>query len=154
MAEAVPGRAIVAQHVEGYATNHGPVFRRVVAAGPAGILAELHVQDPVLVVFDPPMGADGHREPVPLRERAQEIAAFCTAVTSYPGKDTATGTTSETGTTPDPGTGTKMGIATSSFVPDVLLTFSGAAGQSHAQRVTVNPPDTPQINAQPAGGNA
>ena len=70
----------MAQHVKGQAANQGQVFRRVVAAGSAGILTELHVQTPVLLIFDAPVAAHGGREPVPLRERAQEIAAFRTGL--------------------------------------------------------------------------
>ncbi|HYQ93193.1 MAG TPA: hypothetical protein VES89_14245, partial [Candidatus Competibacteraceae bacterium] len=45
-------------------------------ARPTGLFPEVHVQDPVRVVFEAPVLADGGREPVPLRERAQDIAAF------------------------------------------------------------------------------
>ena len=74
--KAIAGQAIVAQQVEGHATRQGQVFGGVVLPGPAGILAELHVQDPVLLIFDPSMAADGGCKPVALRERAQEITAF------------------------------------------------------------------------------
>ena len=51
-ADAVARRAIVAQHVQRHATDQGQVFGGMVLAGLASILAELHVQDPVLLVFD------------------------------------------------------------------------------------------------------
>jgi len=56
--KAIPHRAIVAQHVQGHAADHGQIFRRVVAPCPAGIFAKLHVQDPMLLIFDAPMAAD------------------------------------------------------------------------------------------------
>lgn len=47
----------MAQHVEGHTVDQGQVFRRVVAAGAASILAELDVQHPMLSVFDAPVPA-------------------------------------------------------------------------------------------------
>jgi len=75
--EAIAGRAVVAQQVEGHATHQGQVFRRVVLAGPAGIFPELDVQDPVLLIFDPPMAADDGGKPVALRQRAPNAATSC-----------------------------------------------------------------------------
>ena len=43
---------------------------------PVGILAELHVQHPVLAVLDPPVPAHGLRETLQADERAQVVAAF------------------------------------------------------------------------------
>ena len=48
----------------------------MVATGAAGIFPKLHIQDPVLLIFDPPMTADGGGEPIRLRKRAEEITAF------------------------------------------------------------------------------
>lgn len=75
--EAIAGQAIVAQQVEGPATHQGQVLGRMVFPGSAGIPAKVHVQDPMLWVFDSPMAADGGCKPVAIRERAQEIMAFC-----------------------------------------------------------------------------
>jgi hypothetical protein len=76
----------VAQHVEGYAPNHGQVLRRVVLPGPAGIFSKLHIQDPVLLVFDAPVTAHGRREPIAIRERAQKVPVFGAGlVTDEPG---------------------------------------------------------------------
>ena len=58
--------AIVAQHVEDHAADHGQVFRRMVAAGATGILAKLHVQYPVFGVLNGPMAAHGSGESIPI----------------------------------------------------------------------------------------
>ena len=50
----------------------------VVAPCPAGILAKLHVQDPMLLIFDAPMTADDGGKSVTLYQRAQEVAVFRT----------------------------------------------------------------------------
>ena len=70
------GWAVVAQHIQSHAADEGQVFGGMGLPGPAGILAELHVQDPVLLVFDAPVAAHDGGEPVPFWERAQEVAAF------------------------------------------------------------------------------
>ena|GEM_PF-3104844 len=74
--DAVARRAVVAQHIQSHAADEGQVFGGMGLPGPAGILAELHVQDPVLLVFDAPVAAHDGGEPVPFWERAQEVAAF------------------------------------------------------------------------------
>ena len=76
--KAIPHWAIVAQHVQGHAADHGQIFRRVVAPCPAGIFAKLHVQDPMLLIFDAPMTADDGGKSVTLYQRAQEVAVFRT----------------------------------------------------------------------------
>lgn len=48
--------------------------------GPAGILAELHVQPPMRGVLNRRMAAHGGGESVPFRERAQEIPTFRTGL--------------------------------------------------------------------------
>ena len=63
-------QAIVSEQVEGHATHQSPVCGGVVLPGSAGILAKLHVQDPVLLIFDPPMAADGGCKPVAFQEEA------------------------------------------------------------------------------------
>ena len=69
-ADAAAHRAIVTRHIEGHTADHGQVFGGVVLPGSAGILAESHVQDPVLLIFDPPLAADGGCKPVALQEEA------------------------------------------------------------------------------------
>ncbi len=43
---------------------------------PVGILAELHVQHPMLAVLDPPVPAHGLSETLQAGERVQVVAAF------------------------------------------------------------------------------
>jgi len=50
--------------------------------GPAGILAELHVQPPMRGVLNRRMAAHGGGESVLLRERAQEIPTFRTGLSA------------------------------------------------------------------------
>jgi len=65
----------VVEHVQGHTTDQGQVSAewsvRVRQASP-----KLHVQDPVLLIFDAPVLAHRGRKPVPLCQRAQEVAAF------------------------------------------------------------------------------
>ena len=76
--KAIPHRAIVAQHVQGHAADESQILGGVVVPGTAGILAKLHVQDPVLLIFDAPVAPHDGGESIPFRERAEEIAALGT----------------------------------------------------------------------------
>jgi hypothetical protein len=67
-AQALAGRAVAVQEVQRPAANQGQVFRGVVLTGSAGIFTQLDVQNPVLLIFDAPVVADGGREPFPIRE--------------------------------------------------------------------------------------
>lgn len=60
----------MAQHVQGDAADQGQVLRRMVLASPTGIFAKLHIQDPVLLVFNAPVTPHGGREPTLIYERA------------------------------------------------------------------------------------
>ena len=60
----------VARHVQGHPADQGQVFRRVIVARPTGIFPELHVQDPMLLIFDAPVTAHRGCEPVLIRELA------------------------------------------------------------------------------------
>ena len=75
-ADAVARRTVVAQHVQGHPADQSQVFRRVIVARPTGLFAKLHVQDPMLLIFDAPVHAHGGRKPISIRERAQEVATF------------------------------------------------------------------------------
>ena len=48
----------------------------VVAPRPTGIFAKLHIQNPMLLVFDAPVATDRGGEAVLIRERTQEVATF------------------------------------------------------------------------------
>lgn len=69
-------RVIVANDVQRHPPDQAQVFRRVVFPGLVGVLAELHVQHPVLAVFDGPMAPCRLGEALGVGERAQIIAAF------------------------------------------------------------------------------
>ena len=69
-ADTVARRAVVAQHVQGHPADQSQVFHRVIVARATGIFAKLHVQDPMLLIFDAPVTAHGGREPIAIRERA------------------------------------------------------------------------------------
>ena len=58
------------QQIQGDAADQGQIFRRVIVARPTGIFPELHVQDPMLLIFDAPVTAHRGCEPVLIRERA------------------------------------------------------------------------------------
>ena len=72
-ADAVARGAVMTQHIQGDATNHGQVLGRVIVARSTGLFAKLHIQDSVPLVFDAPVTARGGRKPIAIRERAQKV---------------------------------------------------------------------------------
>lgn len=74
--QAVARRSIVTQPVQRHASDERQIGGRMVLAGAAGILATLHVQDPVWLMFNRPMAADRLREARDIGERAQNIATL------------------------------------------------------------------------------
>lgn len=68
----------MAPHVQGHPADQGQVLGRVVATRPTVSFPTLHIQDPVRLMFDPPVTADGGGEPVRRRKRAEEIATVGT----------------------------------------------------------------------------
>src|SRR5260221_9607999 len=83
--DAAPGGRLLLEEVEGQAAQHGEVLGGVADAHPALILTKGHVEQPVDLVFNAPMGA--HRFPETLgRERStqQIVARFPLAVAVGP----------------------------------------------------------------------
>ena len=66
----------MAQHVQGHAADEGEVLSGVVVPGTAGILAKLHIQDPVLLIFDGPVAPHDGGEARGIGKGAEEIAAL------------------------------------------------------------------------------
>ena len=68
--DAVTRRAMMTQDIQGHATDQGQVFGGMVLAGPASILAKLHIQHPMLGVLNGSMATDRGDKPRWVRERA------------------------------------------------------------------------------------
>lgn len=58
-AETVGGRFVVAEQIQEADAKHGEVLGGVARTGPAGVFAENDVQQPVALVLDAPVPADG-----------------------------------------------------------------------------------------------
>lgn len=66
------------QQVECGASDQAEIGRRVIFACSVGILAELHVEDPMLLIFDGPVIAYCQRYAGDVAQRAPVIAPFAT----------------------------------------------------------------------------
>ena len=63
------------QNVDGELANGGEVFRRMIAAAAAGIFVEQHIEDPVQVVLDAPVGAHDREQLLGRQQtRGQEVS--------------------------------------------------------------------------------
>lgn len=75
-AQAVFNDRVAPQQVQRHAANEPQIRRGMMLSGPVGIFAELHVEHPMLAIFDPPMPTHDLGKAREVRERASVIPIF------------------------------------------------------------------------------
>lgn len=63
----------MADHIERHASNQSEICGGIALPGPVGVLAELHVQHPVLTILDGPRAADRLGKAGQVGERTQIV---------------------------------------------------------------------------------